>query len=123
MADIADVRFGTKEPVATIRVLGESALVARAIREIGANVIETMDGIRAAVDEMNAQAREDTIRYAQTDLEVALERLKADGRHPVRDSDVKRRILEIDAQSLLRSPNSVPTSSTKTLSGGENILF
>lgn len=29
------------------------------------------------INEMNAQAREDTIRYAQTDLEVALERLKA----------------------------------------------
>ena len=54
VADIADVRFGVKEPTATIRVLGESALVARAIREIGSNVIETMDGIRAAVDELNA---------------------------------------------------------------------
>ena len=56
VADIAEVRFGTKEPTATIRVLGEPALVARAIRELGSNVIETMDGIRAAVDELNAQA-------------------------------------------------------------------
>ncbi len=52
--DIAEVRFGTKEPTATIRVLGEPALVARAIRELGSNVIETMEGVRAAVDELNA---------------------------------------------------------------------
>jgi HAE1 family hydrophobic/amphiphilic exporter-1 len=56
VADIADVRFGTKEATATIRVLGEPALVARAIREIGSNVIETMEGVRAAVDELNAYA-------------------------------------------------------------------
>ncbi len=56
VADIAEVRFGTKEATATIRVLGEPALVARAVRELGSNVIETMEGVRAAVDELNAYA-------------------------------------------------------------------
>ena len=59
VADIAEVRFGIKEPTAAIRVLGEEALVARAIRELGSNVIETMEGVRAAVDELNAFALPD----------------------------------------------------------------
>ncbi len=51
--DIADVRFGYKDAPSYIRVLGERALVARATRQTGANVIETMKGIRAAVAELN----------------------------------------------------------------------
>ncbi len=54
VGDIADVDFDYKEPVATIRVLGESALAARVIRETGANVIETMAGIRAALAELES---------------------------------------------------------------------
>ena len=56
VGDIADVRFAFKEPGARIRMLGESALVSRAIREKGANVIATMEGIREAVDELNASS-------------------------------------------------------------------
>lgn len=54
VADIAEVRFGIKEVNSTIRVLGEEALVGRAIRELGSNVIETMEGVREAVEELNA---------------------------------------------------------------------
>lgn len=56
VADVAEVRFGTKEVNSTIRVLGEEALVGRAVRELGSNVIETMEGVRAAIDELNATA-------------------------------------------------------------------
>ncbi len=59
VADIAEVRFGTTEVDSTIRVLGEEALVGRAIRELGSNVIETMAGVRAAVEELNAYALPD----------------------------------------------------------------
>ena len=54
VGDVATVRFAFKDPTSTIRVLGESAMVSRAIRETGANVIETMKGVREAVDELNA---------------------------------------------------------------------
>ncbi len=54
VGDIADVEFGFKDPTATIRVLGEPALASRAIRETGANVIETMEGIREALEELRA---------------------------------------------------------------------
>ena len=54
LSDIADVQFAYKEPVSTIRLLGESALAMNAKREVGANVIEVMRGIEEAVDELNA---------------------------------------------------------------------
>ncbi|MCB2053216.1 MAG: efflux RND transporter permease subunit [Geminicoccaceae bacterium] len=54
VGDVAEVGFAYKKPSARIRVMGENALVARAIRETGANVIETMRGVRAAVVELNA---------------------------------------------------------------------
>jgi HAE1 family hydrophobic/amphiphilic exporter-1 len=50
--DVADVRFGYKEPSARIRHRGEPAIAINAIRETGANVIETMQGIRKAINEL-----------------------------------------------------------------------
>ncbi len=54
--DIATVSFGYKEPTATIRRLGEPAIAMNAIRQTGANVIETMAGIREALDELRETA-------------------------------------------------------------------
>lgn len=53
VGDIADVSFGYKEPSAYIRSNGIQAMALNATREIGANVIETMAGIREAVAELN----------------------------------------------------------------------
>ena len=53
IGDIADVGFGYKTPRADIRFLGESALAVNAMRQSGANIIDTMDGVRAAIDELN----------------------------------------------------------------------
>ena len=54
--DVAEVSFGFKEPTSSIRILGEQALAFNAVRETGANVIETMRGIAEAVDELNVAA-------------------------------------------------------------------
>ncbi len=51
--DIAQVSFGYSEPRARIRNLGDPAIAVNAVRETGANVIETMDAIRAAVKELD----------------------------------------------------------------------
>lgn len=51
--DIADVSFGYSEPRARIRNLGDPAIAVNAVRETGANVIETMDAIRAAVTQLD----------------------------------------------------------------------
>jgi len=56
IGDVAEVRFGYKEPGAAIRMLGSAAIAFNASRQSGANIIETMRGIRAAVDELNAGA-------------------------------------------------------------------
>ena len=56
VGDIATVGFGYKEPTARIRFLGQSAMAFNAMRETGANVIDTMKGVRAAVAELSAEA-------------------------------------------------------------------
>ena len=53
LGDIADIEFGYKEPNSYRRYLGEDTITLRAVRETGANVIEVMKGIRAAVEELN----------------------------------------------------------------------
>jgi len=53
VGDLAEVSFGYKEPGARIRQLGEPSLAVNAVRETGANVIETMEGLREAVAELN----------------------------------------------------------------------
>ncbi len=54
VGDIADVRFDYKDPSARIRFNGEPAIALSVKRETGANVIETMDGVRAAVAELQS---------------------------------------------------------------------
>ncbi len=56
VGDIARVDFGFKDATAAIRVLGQPAIAFNAVRETGANVIETMAGIYQAVDELNRDA-------------------------------------------------------------------
>jgi len=56
IGDISDVVLGHKEPRARIRHMGHPAIAINAVRETGANVIEVMDGIRAAITELNATA-------------------------------------------------------------------
>lgn len=53
VADIAQVNFSYKKPTAKIRFLGNPSIAFNAQRETGANVIETMDGIKEAVRELN----------------------------------------------------------------------
>ena len=54
IADIAKIEFGYKKPRARIRMMAEAALAFNAVRESGANVIDTMKGIRQAIKELNA---------------------------------------------------------------------
>ena len=59
VGDVADVRFGFEQPTSQRRFNGEPMIRLNAIRETGANVIATMDGLRAAADELNAGALAD----------------------------------------------------------------
>ena len=53
VGDIAEVEYGHKRRDARIRDMGDQAMVVNAIRDTGANVIETMQGIKAVVNELN----------------------------------------------------------------------
>ena len=54
VSDIAKIEYGYKKPRARIRMMGDAALAFNAVRETGANVIDTMKGIRRAVKDLNA---------------------------------------------------------------------
>jgi HAE1 family hydrophobic/amphiphilic exporter-1 len=54
VGDIGKVEFGYSKPISTLRANGRPAIGMPVTREIGANVIETMAGIRAAVNELNS---------------------------------------------------------------------
>ncbi len=56
VGDVAEVDFAYKDIDTILRFNGEPALSVGVIREAGANVISTMEGIREAVDELNAGA-------------------------------------------------------------------
>ena len=53
VGDIAHVEFGHKKRDARIRNLGQPAIAVSAVRDTGANVIETMEGIKKVVDQLN----------------------------------------------------------------------
>ncbi len=53
VGDVANVYFSYKKAGANIRSSGEDALMVNATRETGANVIDVMKGVRAAVQELN----------------------------------------------------------------------
>ena len=53
VADVASVRFDYKEPTSRIRHMGEPAIAMPVRREAGANVIETMEGVREAIAVVN----------------------------------------------------------------------
>jgi hydrophobic/amphiphilic exporter-1 (mainly G- bacteria), HAE1 family len=53
VADIAEVRLGYEEPSSNRRFNGKSMIRFNVVRDSGANVIETMNGLRAAVAELN----------------------------------------------------------------------
>mgnify|MGYP001137007685 FL=1 len=50
--DVANITFGYKEPTARIRQRGEASIAINVVRENGANVIETMEGIRTTLDDL-----------------------------------------------------------------------
>lgn len=51
--DVATVELGHKKPTGIVRSFGETSIALNAVRETGANVIDVMDGLRAAVVELN----------------------------------------------------------------------
>ena len=55
VSDIAEVRLGYKEENARIRRFGTEIIAFNIVRETGANVIETMAGVQAAIQSLNQE--------------------------------------------------------------------
>ncbi len=55
VGDVGDVAFGYKRPSMVLRSLGDPALSISVLAETGTNVMATMERVRAAVDELNAE--------------------------------------------------------------------
>ncbi|MEE8607441.1 MAG: efflux RND transporter permease subunit [Nitrospiraceae bacterium] len=53
VADIATVSFDYKDPEHVVREMGQTAIAVNAIREVGANVLDTMAGLRATMADLN----------------------------------------------------------------------
>jgi len=51
--DVGEVRLGYKKPDGIVSRLGESNIAVNCMRETGANVLDVMDGLRKATDELN----------------------------------------------------------------------
>ncbi|GAB4357404.1 MAG: efflux RND transporter permease subunit [Kiloniellaceae bacterium] len=66
VGDIATVQLDYEEPTSNRRFNGAPMISLNVVRESGANVIETMDNLRAAVQELN----EGPLRFEQVELEV-----------------------------------------------------
>ena len=58
VGDVADVHLGFKKPDGLVRRFGDSSIAINAVRETGANVLDVMQGLRDAVQELNVDVLE-----------------------------------------------------------------
>ncbi len=54
LKDVAQVALGYKKPLRSVRQNGDPAIAVNALQESGANTLDIMDGLRTAVEELNA---------------------------------------------------------------------
>lgn len=65
VSDVAELQFGYSEPNSRIRFLGSPAIAINAVRETGANVIHTLEGIAEAVEELQPAAEAAGMKFRQ----------------------------------------------------------
>mgnify|MGYP002876982995 CR=1 FL=1 len=54
LRDVAEVKLGYKKPDGVVRHFGTTSLAVNCLRDNGANVIEVMEGLRGALEELNS---------------------------------------------------------------------
>ncbi len=59
VSDVAEVRIGYKKPQGAVFNFGERVLAVNVIRETGANVLDVMEGVKDAIEELNAGVLKD----------------------------------------------------------------
>ena len=53
LEDVAEVKYGIKEPVSYIRSLGNEVIALNLIRDVGVNVLETMEEVKKTIKRLN----------------------------------------------------------------------
>ncbi len=79
-AEVAEVRRTYKDPVGFARVAGQPGVILEVSRRVGANIIETVEQVRAVVEEMNAGWHEamqvDLLQDRSEDVRIVLNDLQ-----------------------------------------------
>ena len=65
ISDIANVTYESKEPVSYIRSLGKEALAINIVRDVGANVLETMKEIKTTIIKLNIILKKSNLELKQ----------------------------------------------------------
>ena len=65
LEDVADVKYGIKEPVAYIRSLGKEVIAINLVRDVGVNVLETMKEVKETIQRLNPLLNKEGLELKQ----------------------------------------------------------
>ena len=65
LEDVAEVRYGIKKPVSYIRSLGKEVIAINIIRDVGVNVLETMDEVKKTIKRLNSLLKKQGLELKQ----------------------------------------------------------
>ena len=65
LEDVAEVKYGIKEPVAYIRSLGKEVIAINLVRDVGVNVLETMKEVKKTIKRLNPQLNKEGLELKQ----------------------------------------------------------
>ena len=65
LEDVAEVKYGIKEPVAYIRSLGKEVIAINLVRDVGVNVLETMKEVKETIERLNPLLNKEGLELKQ----------------------------------------------------------
>ena len=65
LEDVAEVKYGIKEPVAYIRSLGREVIAINLVRDVGVNVLETMKEVKETIKRLNPLLNKEGLELKQ----------------------------------------------------------
>ncbi len=65
LEDVAEVKYGIKEPTSYIRSLGKEVIALNLVRDVGVNVLETMEEVKKTIKRLNPQLNKEGLELKQ----------------------------------------------------------
>tara|TARA_Y100000590_G_scaffold14274_1_gene17133 strand:+ start:838 stop:3999 length:3162 start_codon:yes stop_codon:yes gene_type:complete len=65
LEDVAEVKYGIKEPVSYIRSLGKEVIALNLVRDVGVNVLETMEEVKETIKRLNPLLNKEGLELKQ----------------------------------------------------------